>query len=143
MTANADQFLTVTARLTYVAGRLTGKAYELILPKTRYGVPDFLDYPEMLAYLENAFGDPDRIQNAQNKLYQLKQRNQDFSTFFSEFQCLALEGEMPKDALTSLLFQGISRELQDMLLHSLTPSWRYRDYANHLQALDNRFRQHQ
>ncbi|CAJ2512477.1 Uu.00g054920.m01.CDS01 [Anthostomella pinea] len=85
ITANADRFPTVTARLTYVAGRLTGKAYELILPKTRYGVPNFLDYLEMLAYLENAFGDPDRIQNAQNKLYQLKQRNQDFSTFFSEF----------------------------------------------------------
>ncbi|CAJ2503540.1 Uu.00g109340.m01.CDS01 [Anthostomella pinea] len=72
MTANADRFLTVTARLTYVTGRLTGKAYELILLKTRYRVLDFLDYPEMLAYLENAFGDPDRIQNAQNKLYQLK-----------------------------------------------------------------------
>ncbi|CAJ2507924.1 Uu.00g091100.m01.CDS01 [Anthostomella pinea] len=72
MTTNADRFLTVTAWLTYVAGRLTRKAYELILPKTRYGVPDFLDYPEMLAYLENAFGDPDRIQNTQNKLYQLK-----------------------------------------------------------------------
>ncbi|CAJ2512146.1 Uu.00g051610.m01.CDS01 [Anthostomella pinea] len=96
-----------------------------------------------LAYLENAFRDPDRIQNAQNKLYQLKQRNQDFSIFFSEFQCLALEGEMPEDALTPLLFQGISRELQDMLLHSPTPSRRYRDYANHLQALDNRFRQYQ
>ncbi|CAJ2504462.1 Uu.00g118560.m01.CDS01 [Anthostomella pinea] len=143
MTTNADRFPTVTARLTYVAGRLTRKAYELILPKTRYRVPDFLDYPEMLAYLENAFGDPDRIQNAQNKLYQLKQRNQDFSTFFSEFQRLVLEGEMPKDALTPLLFQDISRELQDMLLHSSTPSRRYRDYANHLQALDNRFRQYQ
>jgi cell division septation protein DedD len=143
MTANADRFPTAIARLTYVAGRLTGKAYELILPKTRFGVPEFLDYPEMLAYLENAFGDPDRVQNAQNKLYQLKQKNLDFSTFFSEFQRLALEGEMPEDALAPLLFQGISRELQDMLLHSPTPSRKYRDYADHLQALDNRFRQHQ
>lgn len=30
-----------------------------------------------------------------------------------------------------------------MLLHSPTPSRKYREYANHLQALDNRFRQHQ
>lgn len=57
MTANTDRFPTATARLTYVAGRLTGKAYELILPKTRFGVPEFLDYPEMLTYLENAFGE--------------------------------------------------------------------------------------
>jgi hypothetical protein len=143
MKANADRFPTATARLTYVAGRLTGKAYELILPKTSYGVPDFLDYPQMLAYLEDAFGDPDRVQNAQNKLYQLKQRHLDFSTYFSEFQRLALEGEMPEDALSPLLFQGISRELQDMLLHSPTPSRKYREYANHLQMLDNRYRQHQ
>jgi hypothetical protein len=47
--------------LIYVAGRLTGKAYELILPKIRFGVPEFLNYPKMLAYLENAFKDPDRV----------------------------------------------------------------------------------
>ena len=76
----------------------------------------------MLEYLEQAFGDPDRAQNAQNKLFQLRQKNLDFSTYFSEFQRLALEGDMPESALTPLLFQGISRELQDMLLHNLAPS---------------------
>ena len=142
MKANADRFPTTTARLTYIAGRLTGKAYDLILPKIVYGVPEFVDYPEMLKYLEDAFGDPDRVQNAQNKLYQLKQKNLDFSVYFSEFQRLALEGEMPEDALTPLLFQDISRELQDMLLHSPSPSRRFADYARHLQELDNRYRQH-
>jgi Domain of unknown function (DUF4939) len=143
MSSNADRFPSAASRLTYVAGRLTGKAYNLILPRTVLGVPQFADYPELLAYLENAFGDPDRIQNAQNLLYRLKQRNQDFSTYFSEFQRLALEGEMPEDALTPLLFQGISRELQDMLLHSPAPAREFHQYANHLQTLDNRYRQHQ
>jgi hypothetical protein len=73
-------------------------------------------------------------------LYQLKQKNLNFSTFFSEFQRLALEEKMPEDAIALLLFQGISRELQDMLLYSPTPFRKYRDYADHLQALDNRFR---
>lgn len=50
---------------------------------------------------------------------------------------------MPESALTPLLFQGISRELQDMLLHSPAPSREFQAYANHLQMLDNRFRQHQ
>ena len=143
LSANSDRFPTATSRLTYVAGRLSGRAYELILPKTAYGIPQFVDYPEMLNYLENAFGDPDRVQNAQNKLYQLKQKNQDFSMFFSEFQRLASEGNMPEDALVPLLFQGISRELQDMLLHSPAPSREFRSYSNHLQTLDNRYRQHQ
>jgi hypothetical protein len=143
MTANADRFSTATACLTYVAGRLTGRAYELILPKTVLGIPQFTNYPELLEYLEKAFGDPDRIQNAQNKLFSLKQKAQDFSVYFSEFQRLALEGEMPESALTPLLFQGISRELQDMLLHNPAPSNEYTAYANHLQMLDNRYRQHQ
>jgi hypothetical protein len=47
--------------LIYVAGRLTGKTYELILPKTRFEVPEFLNYPEMLAYLENASENLDRV----------------------------------------------------------------------------------
>ena len=58
----------------------------------------------MLEYLERAFGDPDRAQNAQNKLFQLRQKNLDFSAYFLEFQRLALEGEMPESALTLLLF---------------------------------------
>jgi hypothetical protein len=64
MTANINRFPTAIIRLTYVAGRLTGKAYELILPKIRFKVPKFLNYPKMLAYLENTFGNPDRVQNA-------------------------------------------------------------------------------
>lgn len=50
---------------------------------------------------------------------------------------------MADNALTPLLFQGVSRELQDMLLHSPAPSRDFRQYANHLQTLDNRYRQHQ
>jgi len=143
MNANADRFPQATNRMTYVAGRLTGSAYALMLPKIRYGIPQFVDYPQMLEYLERAFGDPDRAQNAQNKLFQLRQKNLDFSAYFSEFQRLALEGEMPESALTPLLFQGISRELQDMLLHNPPPSQEFSAYASHLQKLNNRYRQHQ
>ena len=143
MNANADRFPLATGRMLYVAGRLTGKAYALMLPKIQYGIPQFGDYPQMLEYLERAFGDPDRTQNAQNRLFQWKQKNLDFTAYLSEFQRLALEAEMPESALVPLLFQGISRELQDMLLHSPAPSNEYTTYVNHLQTLDNRYRQHQ
>jgi hypothetical protein len=49
---------------------------------------------------------------------------------------------MPEDALAPLLFQGIFREFQDMLLYSLISFRKYKNYADYLQALDNRFRQH-
>jgi hypothetical protein len=101
-----------------------------------------VDYPQMLEYLEQAFGDLDRTQNAQNKLFNLKQKNLDFSTYFAEFQRLALEGEMLESTLTPLLFQEISRELQDMLLHNPPPSQEFSVYASYLQKLDNCYRQH-
>jgi hypothetical protein len=138
MKANADRFPTVTSRLTYVAGRLTGRAYELILPKISDGLPQFPDYPDVLAYLEKAFGDPNRVANARNDLFRLRQSNKDFSTFFSEFQRLALEGQMTEDSLPTLLEQAISRELRSMLLHHDPPSREFHQYAAFLQELENR-----
>lgn len=143
MVSNADRFPSAVSRLNYVASRLSGKAYDLILPRIQYGIPQFLDYTNMLSYLEEAFGDPDRKQNAENKLYNLKQRHLDFSVFFAEFERLALESEVPEAALPPLLSQGVSREIQDMLLHNPAPTREYRAFARHLQTLDNRFRQHQ
>jgi len=138
MKANADRFPTATSRLTYVAGRLTGRAYELILPKISYGLPQFPDYPDILVYLEKAFGDPNRVTNARNDLFRLRQSNKDFSTFFSEFQRLALEGQMAEDSLPTLLEQAISRELRGMLLHHDPPSREFHQYAAFLQELENR-----
>ena len=103
MVSNADRFPSAVSRLNYVASRLSGKAYDLILPRIQYGIPQFLDYTNMLSYLEEAFGDPDRKQNAENKLYNLKQRYLDFSVFFAEFERLALESEVPEAALPPLL----------------------------------------
>jgi hypothetical protein len=92
--------------------------------------------------MEEAFRDPDRVQNAQNTLYCLRQKNQDFSTFHAEFERLALKGEMIKALLGTLLIQNISFELHEMLLHTPTPSKEYRPLIRHLQELDNRYRQY-
>jgi hypothetical protein len=122
MKANVDRFLTATSYLTYVAGRLTRRAYELILLKITYGLPQFPDYPDILAYLEKAFGDPNRVANVRNDLFRLRQSNKDFSTFFLEFQRLALEGQIAEDLLSTLLEQAISYELRSMLLYYNPPN---------------------
>jgi len=141
LTMNKDRFEKANDRMAYVASRLSGTAYALILPKVKYGLYQFVDYPQMLEYLENAFGDPDRVQNAQNDLFRLRQKNTDFSSFFAEFERLALEGEIVDTTLTPLLKQAISRELQEMLLHNPSPSNDFRQFAHHLQELENRRRQ--
>ena len=47
--------------MTYVARRLTRRAYNLILPKTAYSILQFVNYSNILLYLEKAFRDPDYV----------------------------------------------------------------------------------
>ena len=82
--------------------------------------------------IEEAFRDPNRVQNAQNALYRLRQKNQDFSTFHTEFERLALKGEMIEASLGTLLMQNISFELHEMLLHTPALSKEYRPLIRHL-----------
>ena len=101
------------------------------------------NYEDILNLLDRAFGDPNRVNNARNDLFRLRQTHKDFSTFFAEFQRLALEGEMSEDALPTLLEQAISRELRGMLMHNEPPSREYHQFASFLQDLENRRRHYE
>jgi hypothetical protein len=106
----------------------------------REGICQLGDYDQILNTLTRAFGDPNLINNARNDLFRLRQTNKDFSSFFAEFQRLALEGEMAEETLPTLLEQAISRELRSMLLHHDPPNRNYHQYAAFLQDLENRRR---
>lgn len=142
LTVNRDRFRTPQERMTYVTSRLSGTAYAQIAPHITLGNHDFTDFEEILRLLETAFGDPDRVQNAQNELFRLRQKHSDFSSFHADFERLSLEGELPEIARAPLLMQNISRELHEMLLHTPPPSKEYRSLVRHLQELDNRRRQY-
>jgi len=101
------------------------------------------DYEDILNLLDRAFGDPNRVNNARNDLFRLRQTNKDFGTFFAEFQRLALEGEMSEDSLPTLLEQAINRELRGMLMHNEPPSRDYHPFAKFLQDLENRRRHYE
>ena len=128
--------------MAYVSNRLKGNAYAQILPYIRMGSCILDDYPDLLAKLEQAFGDPNRVNNARTALFKLRQTNQDFGTFFAEFQRLALEADMSEELLPTLLEQAISRELRGMLMHNEPPSREYHTFATFLQNLENRRRQY-
>ncbi|KAG8672828.1 hypothetical protein FPOAC1_006120 [Fusarium poae] len=100
--ANHDRFPTRLARMSYVTGRLKGRAYAQVLPHIKAGECQLPDYQDIIDLLERAFGDPNRINNARAELFRLRQTHKDFSTFFAEFQRLALEGEMSEEALPTL-----------------------------------------
>jgi hypothetical protein len=142
MNVNLDRFPTPQSRMAYVNNRLKGAPYAQILPYIRKGICTLNDYQDILDILERAFGDPNRVNNARNELFSLRQTNKEFGTFFAEFQRLALEGEMPEETLSTLLEQAISRELRSMLMHNQPPSREYHQFARFLQELENRRRQY-
>lgn len=143
LTVNRDRFPTPQSRMAYVTSRLRGDPYAQVLPHIRNGVCQLKDYDEILDLLDRAFGDPNRINNARKSLFRLRQSNKDFSTFFAEFQRLALEGDMPEESLSTLLEEAISRELKGMLLHHEPPSREYHSLAKFLQGLENRLHQYE
>ncbi|KAM0724085.1 hypothetical protein Q7P37_000265 [Cladosporium fusiforme] len=142
MKSNADHFTDAQSRMRYVASRLEGRAFELILPYASRGDYSLTDYEEILDMLNRAFGDTDLPRQARNRLYSLRQKNQEFSAYFAEFQRLALEGQVPEGNLYHLLEQSVSNELSEMMLHNPPPSEDYYQLSRHLQDLDNRRRRH-
>jgi hypothetical protein len=143
MNVNLDRFPTPQSRMTYVTNRLKGPPYAQILPYIRKGICQLEDYDKILDVLDRAFGDPNRVNNARNELFRLRQTNKEFGTFFAEFQRLALEGEMPEETLSTLLEQAINRELRGMLVHNEPPTRDYHKFADFLQDLENRRRHYE
>lgn len=135
---NHDCYPTPGACFAYVSSRLTGPAYsQILLYINRDGTCRLSDYPEILNILERAYRDPNCINNARTELLRLWQKNHEFSTFFAEFQRLALEGELAEDALSTILDNAVSQELRGMLMHSPPLSRDLNLFAKHLQDLEN------
>ncbi|ODM21688.1 hypothetical protein SI65_02532 [Aspergillus cristatus] len=143
MNVNHDRYPTPQSRMTYVTNRLRGAPYAQVLPYIKKGICQLKDYEEILKILDRAFGDPNRVNNARNELFRLRQANKEFGMFFAEFQRLALEGEMSEDVLPTLLEQAINRELRGMLMHNEPPNREYHQFANFLQDLENRRRHYE
>lgn len=143
MNVNRDRYPTSQSRMTYVTNRLRGAPYAQILPHIKRGICQLKDYEDILDILDRAFGDPNRVNNARNELFRLRQTNKEFGVFFAEFQRLALEGEMSEEALPTLLEQAINRELRGMLIHNEPPTREYHQFANFLQDLENRRRHYE
>lgn len=141
LNVNRDRFPTPQSRMTYVSGRLLGTPYGLILPYITDGRCTLPDYESILHILEQAYGDPNRIKNAREELYRIRQKNRSFSEFLADFQRLAVEGEVADESKRIIIDQAISNELKDMLVHHDPPTRAtFNEYTSFLQGLENRIR---
>lgn len=85
MTANTDRFPSLTTIVIYISRCLTRRAYQLLLPEIKNGIPLFDNYLRLYKYFEKDFSDHNRAQNAQNQLYTLWQKHFDFNIFLAKF----------------------------------------------------------
>lgn len=72
MLVNRDRYLMAQSRMAYVTSRLRGLLYQQVQPCIVKGVCRLSDYPAILALLDRAFDDPNRVNNARTELFCLK-----------------------------------------------------------------------
>ena len=118
---NADRYPLPQNQLQYAYSRLSGKAAQQVLPRVKSAGIDFVDLEDMIRFLENAFGDPDRKASAQRELQTLKQKNQDFATFIAEFLRVAPDAEFNEESQKAMLLSSLSRELRELLINHDIP----------------------
>ena len=138
MKANADRFPELYSQIAYTLNRLSGKASRQVMPYTDDIYSRFPDYTDVLKLLEEAFGDPNRADNARRRLISLKQNNTDFNTFLAEFQRLAIESKYPEVALPMMLEDKLSCEMQAILKVIPPLDTNYLPFIQYLQELDRR-----
>lgn len=131
---NADWFPTLQSRLGYAVNRLSHSALTQIRPYiNEFGI-QLADLARFYQIVENVFGDPDKIATATRELDILRQGNQDFVSYFVEFQRLIAELDWNEHAQKHALFPRISEELRNVMMTKKTPKT-FDDYVAKLQSL--------
>ena len=141
LNGNADRYPTESSRVQYAVGRLAGKAEQLVqLHIDRdTGVIEFLSLKEFSDWIISEFEDPDKMRNAQVELQGLRQKNREFSTYYSEFAPLMLKTGFNDEGKTAALMNGISRELRAAMAVRDTPPT-FAELVKDLHKVDGRLR---
>ena len=100
---------------------------------------NFADEGSLFSHLELAFGDPDHKGTAQCQIQTLRQRNQEFSIYFAEFNHYVQDTEYNDEAKKSALMMRLSEELKELLIHSDMQNMGLQKLASHCQKLDNQY----
>ncbi|KAI9036270.1 uncharacterized protein KD926_002135 [Aspergillus affinis] len=96
MTANADHYPTTELCIAYVTSRCEKDARRHISP--RLLTQNYRNFGKILSHLKSIFVDPNKARNARRKFNSIKMAAfKDYYTFASEFQYLAVEGQIDRN----------------------------------------------
>jgi hypothetical protein len=79
------------------------------------------DPPAFIQLLEAAFGDPERVPPAKQKMREIKQKNCEVSQYYAEFQDIAADLDWNQSALRNALRMELSKEVEDSYPNSDIP----------------------
>jgi len=93
-----------------------------ILPHIREdGTIGLEDLPAYIQLREAAFGDPDRVATAKRKMWEIEQKNREFSQYYSKFQVITTDLDWNPSAWRNALQMGLSEEMKDSFTYSDMP----------------------
>jgi hypothetical protein len=108
--------------MQYSFNHLRAIALGEILPHVREdGTIGLEDLPACIKLLEAAFGDPDRVAIAERKMWEIKQKNREFSQYYAEFQVIAADLDWNASALRNAMRMGLTEEMKDSFTYSDMP----------------------
>jgi len=112
-----------------------------ILPHLREdGTIGLEDPPAFIQLLEAAFGDPDRVATAEQKMRDIKQKNRKFSQYSAQCQVIAADLDWNQSALRNALRMGLSEEMKASFTYSDMPE-KLPAFVTVCQKRDNQIRQ--
>jgi hypothetical protein len=109
------EFPNEQSKLRYAFSRLEGAALEQLMHLVKDDRMNLGDFEAFVTSLEEAYGDPDRVNTTEWVLAKLRQGNQDFVTYYAEFQRLIADLNWNDVAKHAALHRSLCEELKDIL----------------------------
>src|SRR5258705_1170000 len=104
------------AKLRLAINCLTGDAMDQIQQYIKDDSIDLKDLAALIEILEEAFGNPNQVAEAEAKLWNLQQGSREFTAYYAEFQRYASEVKWDETAKLSTLRRGLAYRLQNDLV---------------------------
>ena len=137
---NADRYPTEWNKVNYAMSRLEGDAASTVDPFYRNG--SLSTIASFIVLLEQTYDDASREYTAMAKLETLRQRNREFTSFFSEFLGLVGELDWNESAKVAALRRAISDEIRAQLVTQKMPKT-LSEFATLCQQIDENLRYNQ
>lgn len=129
------------AKLRLAINCLTGEALDQIQAYVTGNSINLEDLESLINILDIAFGNPNRVAEAEAKLSTIQQGNREFSTYYAEFQRYAAEVIWDEPSRLSALKRGLSYRLRQNLVTVLVQPTNMPEFVTLCNQLDNRQRQ--